>query len=188
MRKSNIKLKLPKQCLRFMLICIVGLLVIAGVGLYPGLKQLRELEVKATELEYDVKKQRALLPFYLQLAALDSVELPKELQSSDEHKLRRGEISEVMSALGEMALDNKLDLISATPKVRSLEDDSRHLVVTIEAKGRFSDFHGFMLDLGKMGSLERIEQVNIHEGGDRNELKVVAWLAASLESSGGEKQ
>lgn len=180
MAASDKKIRIPGPCVRFIVICLVGLLAVASVVLYPGQKKIRDLEVESAGVRLEIAKQQLLLPLYVELAGLDTLEVPEIMAGIEKRKLRRDEVGAIRTIFEGIAATREVDVIGVSPRVQAVPDRGSFLVVTVKVGGLFENFRGFLLDAGRLAGLERFERINISEGTDRNEMEMILWFAAGI--------
>ena len=76
----------------------------------------------------------------------------------------------------EIARRCDLDLHDIQTDVKSLNNNDRYLLVRIQATGDFMRFREFLMDLGKIPSLEQIEEIQIRAIEASREFKLKIWM------------
>lgn len=159
--------KLPGKSIRYLLLCAGGMLSIILLTIYPQYKSLGQLEKEIKKIQTQIEEQEILYPVYRDLFKQIKPKEPGGVSMPQKAKLDRARTDRISSVLEEMAQQSNLKLVAVVPDVKSLSDRAGLLSVSTQLKGSFFDFRGFLLLLGRIPFLERIEEVRIKpvEGG-----------------------
>ena len=91
--------------------------------------------------------------------------------------LSRGELDAVSPLFKKMADENSIQVVSIRPDVLSLTGASDDMVVTIHLRGKFFDFRKFLVGVGGMPSLKRIEEIEIRQESGQKQFYLTVRLA-----------
>jgi hypothetical protein len=175
MRKFNSNL--ATHSLINLLICAAGILVFILLIIIPTQKMSAELDVDIQKLHNRIDEQRILKPVFDNLLKQVKKKGLTNLPVTRKIKLARGDINQISEHLLGIARRCDLDLNDIQTDVKSLNNKDRFLLVRIQATGDFMRFREFLMDLGKIPSLEQIEEIHIRAIEANREFKVNIRLA-----------
>jgi hypothetical protein len=168
---------LPTQSLIYFLICGAGILVFIFLIIIPTQKATNELDREIENLGNRIEEQRILKPVFDALLERAKKKNPTTLPATEKVKLARGDISKVSQTLLEMAQRSGLKLRDISTDVNAFNGDAGYLQMRIEVTGDFKRFRDFLLDLGTIPSLEKIEEIQIRAIESSREFKLKIWMA-----------
>ena len=152
---------MPTQSLIYLLICCAGVLVFVLMIILPAQRSTVELDAEIVGLQARIEEQRILSPVFKSLFERAKAENPSGLPVQVKSKLSRDDIADLTARLQQIVRDNNLQIEELAPDVYSFTDNSGFLSVDISASGQFIDFRKFLIDLGTIPSLERVETIDI---------------------------
>jgi hypothetical protein len=167
---------LPTQSLIYFLICGTGILVFIFLIIIPTQKAAFDLDQDIEKLENQIEEQRILKPVFDGLLKRAKSKNETALPVTKKVKLARGDISKVSETLQDMAQRSGLNLRSISTDVNA-SGDAGYLLLRIEATGDFMRFRDFLVDLGTIPSLEKIEEIQIRAIEASREFKLKIWMA-----------
>ena len=171
------KFKMPRRMAIFLLSCWGGLLFFALAVIYPMHRYVAGMDHEIKTIRYQVEEQKTLQPIYQSLKAKSQAGTGRVLPTPEKSRLARDRITMVPPTLRKIAADANMDPLSVTPDVIALAGQPRHLLVHNVVRGEFYDFRKYLIGLGQLPYLERIEAIEIQQNPDVMEFKMKIWLA-----------
>lgn len=168
---------LATQSLIYFLICGVGILVFVLLIIIPAQKTVAELDSDIEKLTDRIEEQRILKPVFDSLLKRVKQKSPIALPITKKAKLALGDINKISQRLQENARHHDLKLLNIQTDVNALADKAGYLQMRISVTGDFKKFRNFLVDLGKIPSLEQVEEIQIRAIENAREFKVKIWLA-----------
>jgi hypothetical protein len=169
--------RIPSRNMGVMLLCGVGLILIAALLVYPGYREARGVVKRIMSLRVAVADQRAMLPAHNAVRASNTVAIPAELVPPPPQRLDPGEVQKLPGVFAEMAKDCGLRVVSAVPSFEHDEINCDGLAMRVVARGEFGKFRGFVLRALAMPSCRSLERLEIRVGPEGDELFVQVRLA-----------
>jgi len=168
---------LPTQSLIYFLICGAGILVFVWLIIIPAQKTAAELDRDIEKLTDRIEEQRILKPVFDSLLNRVKKKNPISLPVTKKVKLALGDITKISERLQENARQHDLKFLDIQTDVNALADKAGYLLMRISVTGDFRKFRDFLVDLGKIPSLEQVEEIQIRAIEEGREFKVKIWLA-----------
>ena len=168
---------LSTQSLIYFLVCGAGILVFILLIILPTQRTSAELDSDIEKLHALIDEQRILVPVFDNLLKQVKKKGPTNLPATKKVKLARGDINKISEQLLAIARSCDLDLHDIQTDVNSMKNNDKYLLVRIHATGDFIKFREFLMDLGKMPSLEQMEEIHIRAIETTREFKVKIRLA-----------
>jgi hypothetical protein len=170
---------LPTQSLIYFLICGAGILVFVLLIIIPAQKTAAELDRNIETLTDRIEEQRILKPVFESLLIRVKKKNPISLPVTKKAKLALGNITTISRVLQDNARLHELELLDIQTDVNALADKAGYLLMRISVTGDFKKFRNFLVDLGKIPSLEQVEEIQIRAIENAREFKLKIWLALS---------
>ena len=167
---------LPKRSFIYLLVCMGGIVFFFFAGIQPNTNALKKLDKQVQLLNNQLDKQKILFPLFTDLMKRSSEKIENQLPFPGKAKLSRDNIGKISSIFNEAAQKSNLIFISGIPDVNTLKDDSAFLLVNVSAKGEFFDCRNFLVRLGEIPYLEKIESIQITAGRRLKELNLKVWI------------
>ena len=166
----------PKRTIIYALLCLSSILFIVLAGIIPKQFSLTSLDQKIKSIQFQIEEQKSLYPIYQDLQkktqAGDSKVLPLPVRNA----LLRTQLDTIPATFREIARKANLDMVSASPDLNSLSGESSLLPVNAVIRGNFFNFRKFLIGLGDVPYLERIEEIQIQQNEDTMEFKMKIWI------------
>ena len=153
--------KIPKQTILSIGLCAGIIVAFLALAVYPKQRSLAGLNQQMEGIENQLKEQKMLLPLYENLSEIARFQKPRALPSPRKGKLELHETERLSSLFDAMARKSRLTLVDAIPDIQSLVQGPESLSVNILLKGDFSDLRSFLLALGGVPALQRVEEIRI---------------------------
>jgi hypothetical protein len=172
-------IKIPRRTVIFHLSCWGGLLFFVLAVIYPVQRYSAGLDREIKDIRFQVEEQKNLQPIYQSLKAKSHAGTGRVLPTPEKSRLARELIATVPPTLRKIAADANMDPLSVTPDVSALAGQQRYLLVDSVVRGEFTDFRRYLIGLGQLPYLERIESIDVQQNPDVMEFKMKIWLALS---------
>jgi hypothetical protein len=173
--------KIPKQTILVIGLCAALIVAFLGLAVYPKQRSISGLNSQIRKIENRIKEQATLLPLYENLSEIARFEKPEALPFPMQGRLSLHDTERLSSLFDAMARRNRLTLVDAIPDIQSLEQGNQSLAVNILLRGDFSDLRHFLLALGGMPALRRVEEIRI-KSADRTQDMIVRVSMAMKKS------
>jgi hypothetical protein len=174
-QKTNINI--PRHSVTYFLVCLFGILVFVFVGIIPSYKSIAGLNQRIEEMKFQMEEQKSLFPIYQSLNKQMQKSESESLPFPPRAKLATGQIDKLVSMVRDVAGQNKVALVSATPDLKSLTNDSKSLLLNMTVTGDFFSFRKFLIGIVSIPYLERIEEIQMQQTPDNLEMKAKVWIA-----------
>jgi len=169
-------LKIPKRAVIFHLACWGGLLLFLLAIILPLYGSMTGLDREIGDVRRQVDEQKNLLPLYQALKAKGRNVAPSVLPTPDRGKLSRDLIGTVPAMFRRIGQNAGIESFSVSPDVNSLAGNSPFLLVRVAAQGDFQNFRRYLIGLGELPYLDRIEEIEIRQNPDIMEFRVTVRL------------
>ena len=158
------------------LFAVVSVLIIL-FGVVPASQKIVTTRVAIEELKADLKEQKVLRPIFLTLEQRKKKPLPKGISVNELQPLKVADLADLPDVFETLASESDLELISATPQVRSLQDERELLLVDARVRGKFFTFNSLLNRLNDMRFIKSVESFSIDVTDLGAEMSVSVWLA-----------
>lgn len=159
--------KLHSSSLLYLVISLLCMLAFFIVGIYPNVKDMRELEDTIAGLNDKAGRQELLFPVYTRLIQ-EIQRQPPALPLPQKARLDHKEIADINSQFSRMAEKNGVTFDSATPDATSYLEDSNQLIINLAVHGDFFNFQNLLLDICQLPYLAAIDELGIYsQKGDK---------------------
>ena len=159
-----------------LVICLLGLAAFILLFIWPDYRAIKTQEAAIVDLNHTIEVQGILAPVYQDLSAKARFE-PPALPFPDKKPLARDDIGELSELFKDMAERSGLTFMALTPRVDSMQEDSRSLELEVSVAGDFFDLRKFFLELGALPFLERAERVQVSGAETVKNMDLKLWLA-----------
>jgi hypothetical protein len=153
-----------------------AILVIILLMIYPDYRTLAALDKNIKQLNTKIETQKLLFPLFQKMLTEIDLKLPEGAAFPKEEKLTQEKAESIVSVFHELAGNSGLKVVEVSPDVESTLNGSGFLLMNVVVKGDFFKLREFLLKLGNLPYLEKIEQIKLKniEGGKEVRLKI--WL------------
>jgi hypothetical protein len=170
---------IPKRNIIYSLLCLTAVLMIVFVGVIPQQLSLARLENKVKSIQLQIEEQKKLYPIYQVLQKGDKTRESKILPSPLKSPILRTQLDMISTTIKEIASKANLDTVLASPDVNSLGYAPKSLMVNIVLMGDFFSFRKFLIGLGELPYLERIDEIQIRQNEDTMEFRIKISLSVT---------
>jgi hypothetical protein len=170
---------IPRRAVIIQLSWLGGLLLFILAVIVPVQGFVTGLDGRIKDIRYQVDEQKNLQPIYQALKTRSQTNAPSILPTPASGKLSRDLVSVVPSTLGRIVRNAAMETVSISPDVNSLANQSRSLLMRAVIRGGFMSFRKFLIGVGELPYLERLEEIEIQQDPDFMEFRMKIWLALS---------
>ncbi len=168
---------IPPDSLRYLLVCVLGVIAFAAIAIYPSKMSIANLEEREQELRYQLERQKSLYPLYAELKKrIDATSAPAlPLPGSETYPGTR--IDSLSSAFDPVVEGSDVFLDSVTPDVRALSGDSALLPVQLVFVGNFLNYQNVLTRLASVPFITHIGEIRIEQVPGAREMEVKIWIS-----------
>ena len=170
---------IPLDSVRYLIVCVVGVLAFIGIAVYPAHVSLARLDKDLVRIGQEVEEKKVLFPLYTELVKKLKLKGSEVLVNPAQEKYPRDRLDGITGVFDELFSSTRMEPAMVSPDVKALTKESTSLAVTLAMTGEFLDFRDFMTGLGRMPYLMHIESFEIAQVPGSREFKVKVWLALS---------
>ena len=166
-----------KRKLALPTIFAVVFLALVLLGVLPSFRNIDKTHASIEELQADLQQQKTLLPIYLSLQQRKKKSLPEGIAVNQLQPLKIEDLAELPDVFETLARESEVELVSATPQVRSLQDGHEMLRIDARMRGDFLAFNILLNRLNEMRFVESIDSLTIDVANLGQEMSLSVWLA-----------
>jgi hypothetical protein len=163
---------IPKRTVIIQLSWLGTLLVLGLVVIFPVQRSTAGFERQIKNIQYQIETQKTLQPIYQALKTKSQTTTAGILPTPESGKLPRDLVHVFPSTVRRIANNSDMEMISVSPDVTSLADQSRHLLVRAILRGDFMNFRKFLIGVGELPYLERLEEIEIQQDPNFMEFRI----------------
>ena len=153
------------------------LVVLICFGVLPSAREIDNTRTAIARLQADLRQQDALRPVIQSLQERRVQALPEGVHVHAREPLKIDDLAALPEVFEALARKSGVELISATPQVRSLQDGREMLRVDTRMRGEFLTFNALLNRLNEMRFIETIENLAIDVTELGHEMRLSVWLA-----------
>jgi len=169
--------KIPGRSVMYLVLCVVILVIFYFAALYPYQRSLGAIEAKTVQVKALIEKQKVLRSLYKEMVKRGENKFLGKLSVPDTKALSRRDIDIPSQLFKKIADKSGLHVISIRPDVLTLTEESDDMMVALHLRGRFLDFRKFLVGVGEVPSLKRVEAIEIKQENGREEIYLTVRLA-----------
>ena len=169
--------KIPRRNIVYIVLCVLFIILFVFVVYLPTDKWSDELDIKTSEAKFRLHEQQTLIPVFQYLKVESEKVVSDTLPLPPKGKLARAMINNLPQNFAASAKTSGMSLVMARPDLSGLKGDFQTLPVNIVLRGGFINFRKFLIGLGGMPYVERIEEILIQEIPDTKEFRLRVWVA-----------
>lgn len=170
---------IPKRSLVYLLICLSGVLILFVAGIIPEYFSSVRLDQQIKNIQFQIEEQKILHPVYHTLQNKTHTKDVRILPFPKKTPLSRAQVDAVPVKFSEIAKRANIDIVSASPDLNFLGSESKFFPINAIIRGDFFNFRKFLIGLGEVPYMERIEEIHIQQNEDTMEFKMKVWLIVS---------
>ncbi len=177
MAKPKLELRIPRQSLIYIAFCLLGVFIFLFAGILPASRTLEELDARKSAVQYGIEEQKTLAPLQQAFREIETRKHSDVLVLPERSRLPQAKINTLSLNLRTVAQMSGMNLLSANPNLKAMAGDAQFLPVSIVLRGDFDNFRKFLIRLGALPYLERIEEITIQSKPDAREYRLTLWVA-----------
>jgi hypothetical protein len=154
-------LKIHPSNLIYVIICILGVVVFALVGIYPNSAAMESLEADIAELNKKVQTQELLFPVYQKLIKEVTQKIPSKLPLPDKSQSTQNDLGRINEIFSKLADESDVIFSSATPDAVSYLEDQENLTMNVNFSGDFFKLRKLLLSVCRLPYLGVIEEMRL---------------------------
>jgi hypothetical protein len=168
---------IPKRTLVIQLSWLGTVLIFILAVILPFQGFMNSLEKDGKNIQLRIEEQNNLLPIYQTLKTKSQATSVTVLPTPERAKLSRSMVGKVPSTIKGIAGRASMEAVSILPDIASLTNQSGELLMHTVIRGNFMNFRQFLIGIGALPYLERIEAIEIHQDADFTEYRMKIRLA-----------
>jgi hypothetical protein len=167
----------PRRTIIIQLSWLGALLLVSLAVIYPMQRAAGGLDREIKEMKGQLDEQKALLPIYEALKVRNQTAPAGALPTPERSKLSRRLVGTIPFTFRKIARESGMEAVSVTPDVPSLLNQPGQLLVHLVVRGDFMNFRKFLVGVGQLPYLERVEGIEIQPDPYAMEYKLKIRLA-----------
>lgn len=161
----------------YLAICLLGIFLYLALGIVPNQRTLRELDETLAETKARIEEREMLISVRQALKQRtqkqgNSLQGARTLPLPSKNEHVSIEVDKLNATMKDIARQAKVELVSLTPGLGSLEGNSKVLAVELVVRGAFPAFRRFLIALGGLPYLEHVEELQCQQNSEGLELRV----------------
>ncbi len=181
MKPVRFQHRFPRRSMRYLVLTLAGVLLLALAGIWPNHRKSAELAVQQAQLEMQLHEKQELLPLYSQLEALLKTNAQPSLPVPASAAWPRGDADRIATELRAQATRHGLHTLAAVPDMDTLTRDTGYLLLHLELRGAFLDLRPFLIHLHEQGWLAHLEHLEIQQEAHAVRFTLRLWIRTSRE-------
>jgi Tfp pilus assembly protein PilO len=175
--KPESKIPIPPKSIAYIALCVILVILFVFAAYLPTEKWSGELDTQTAEAKFRLHEQQTLTPVFQYLKVESEKVVSDTLPLPPKGKLARTMINNLPQNFAASAKNSGMSLVMARPDLSGLKGDFQSLPVNIVLRGDFINFRKFLIGLGGMPYVERIEEILIKQAPDTKEFNLRVWVA-----------
>ena len=154
-------LKIHPSNLIYVLICLLGVVIFALVGIYPNSAAMEGMEADIAELNKKVQTQELLFPVYQKLIKEVTQKIPSKLPLPNKSQSTQNDLGRINELFSKLAEESDVTFSSAAPDAVSYLEDTEHLTMNVYFSGDFFKLRKLLLNVCRLPYLGSIEEMRL---------------------------
>lgn len=177
MTEQKTEFEIPRQSIKYLVLCLTGVLIFIFLGIVPDYISLARLDKEISRLQFKREEQQTLRPVYESINNSLQIKDERSLPLPERDKLAKEEIERVFRLFKDTAERSGMETVSIVPELNALSNNSGMLPVNVMLKGGYFNFRKLLIGLGAIPYIENIEDIGIQHTVHGKEFKVKALIA-----------
>lgn len=177
MNMKTLKQYIPAGTMTYIFICAALIVAVVLLGILPLYRYNAARADNLKKIQTSIEEQKALGNMHALLLSAAQKKDVYKLPHPPAGRLFRQDIDQFHHSFRTEAAKARLMTISLMPDVKSVVSGSQSIVYDATLKGEFANFRKVLIGLGALPYIERIEEIQIRQGGDSMELKLKMLIA-----------
>jgi len=178
MKKFTLQ-SLPAKSVTYFILCALVVAAVILLAVLPSYRYIGELDKRIDRTGQRIEAEKRLLPLYQELVKRSKVDVQRKLPLPDRTSIPRGDVDMMPSIFAGIGVKSGMEVISASPDVMSLSTGQTLVLVNAAIRGNFFNYRKFLVELGKLPYIDRIEEIQIQQKSPEKEYRMKVWLNVS---------
>ena len=135
--------------------------------IYPSYQSLSGTRQAILEKTAELERLNVLFPVYAKSKTLNKVQFEQILPLPKRKQIQRNELAKLSRQISNKAKLHNLTLSNSNFDINSLKNPSEFISITIELKGKLSDFRPFLIDIIALEFFDSIKTLSISANKDQ---------------------
>jgi hypothetical protein len=176
---ADIKLgtAVPKQSIIYIGLGLLIVLLLIFAGIMPASRSLVRLDKQIDDVKYRIEEQKTLMPVYLSLKGEMEKKVEGTLPLPAKQRLAHPMIDTIPVNIATAARMSRMSLMSSVLDLKTLGAGAQFLAINVVLRGDLMKFRNFLINVGAIPYVDKVETVSIQEIPDTREYKLKIWVA-----------
>ena len=143
------------------IIIVTVIFIYTLVFIYPSYRALSRTRQDIFEKTAELERRNLLFPVFAKSKALNKVQFEKKLPFPKRKQVNRSELPKLSRQISNIASQNNMSLFNSNFDINSLKKSSEFVSITIELRGKLSDFRSFLIDIIALEFFDSIRTLSI---------------------------
>lgn len=157
-------------------ICLLAIMLLLLFFIIPNQRASARLDMEIIQTRNNLEGQKILSPLFKDLTRQAQTE-PLELPFPERQALPRDNIAALGATFQDLAGQSMLVFGGMTPHVNTMRPEDGLMMVDVAVQGDFPDLRGFLVGLGALPYLDKVEQLHINGVQAVKQMDLKLWLA-----------
>ncbi len=168
---------IPKRTVAIHVSWFGALILFCLAVIIPSAQYSSRMDQQIRDVRAQIEAQKNLRQIYDKLHTKGQKTTSRVLPLPERTAMPRGLASKVPATIGGIARHTALDTVSVSVDIHSVAARSPSLLVNTVLRGEFMNFRNFLIGLGELPYLERIEEIEVRQEPEFMEFRVKIRLA-----------
>ena len=178
MKKITLQ-NLPARSVTYFLLCALVVAAVVLLAVLPAYRYIGELDKRIDRTGQRIEAEKRLLPLYQELLKRSQLEVKRNLPLPDRTFIPRRDVDMMPSIFAGIGVKSGMEVISANPDVMTLATGQTRVLVNAAIRGNFFNYRKFLVELGRLPYIDRIEEIQIQQKSPEKEYRMKIWLNVS---------
>lgn len=158
--------------------CVIVVLFVL-VLLYPSHRSLSTLDREISNIQSRIDIQKNILPIYPELVKKSEAVVPDKFSLPEPKKIPKNNIDLILSIFRGVARKTGMELTVINPDFTTISREVGEIMINATARGGFFNFRDFLIEMGRVPYVRRIEEIEIQQRAVDKEFKMKIWLSVA---------
>ena len=154
----------------YVIICLLGIVIFALVGIFPNSAAMDTLEADIAELNTKVQTQELLFPVYQKLIKEVTEKIPSKLPLPEKSESAQDDLGRINEMFSKLAKESDVNFSSAAPDAISYLENTEHLTMNVNFSGDFFKLRQLLLSVCRLPYLGSIDTMRFETDQGRKRL------------------
>lgn len=143
------------------IIIVTAVFIYTLVFIYPSHRDLSRTRKVIFEKTAELERRNLLFPVFAKSKTLSRVQFEQKLPFPERKQVNSSELPKLSRQILNIASQNNMTLFNSNFDINSLKKPSEFVSITIELKGKLSDFRSFLIDIIALEFFDSIRSLSI---------------------------